>query len=217
MPDKKRVIIADDHSLVRDGISSLLMAAGYQVLQAVGDGEAAIRAVQSHRPDLVLLDLNMPRVNGLQAAVQIKAEMPETAVVILTVNDDDQSIIDAIKGGADGYLLKNLSSEAFLSALEALERGEFALSRKMTTRLIHGLVKDSQRPSAQAYQLTKREEDVLKMVAVGRSNREISELLALSESTVKYHLRKIMQKLNVANRTEAVTLALREGLIQNDE
>jgi DNA-binding NarL/FixJ family response regulator len=210
----KRVIVADDHSLFRDGITSLLEAAGYEVVEQVGDGDMAIEAVRRQRPDLVLLDITMPKKNGIEALKVIKSEFPECRVVMLTVSVEDEDLFAAIQFGADGYLLKDLRSDEFLMMLEGLEKGEAAMSRKMTARLISGYQELSAKAGESKNQLTDRELELLFFVAEGSSNKEIAKTLFISENTVKYHIRNILQKFGVQNRTEAVALAIRQGLLE---
>jgi len=208
-----RVIVADDHSLFRDGITSLLEAAGYEVIKQVGDGDKALEAVRERLPDLVLLDVNMPEKNGLETLVEIKKEFPNLLVVMLTVSDDDQDLFKAIQAGADGYLLKDLNSDEFLSMLQGLERGEAALNRKMVTKVMNGFQKLASQNSSSPEGLTEREIEVLHLMVDGLGNKKIAEKLFISENTVKYHIRNILQKLGVQNRTEAVGLAIRKGLL----
>jgi len=208
-----RVIVADDHSLFRDGITSLLEAAGYEVIKQVGDGEKAITAVREFHPDLVLLDINMPIKNGLDTLLEIKNEFPELLVVMLTVSDDDKDLFKAIQAGANGYLLKDLNSDEFFRMLQGLERGEAALNRKMVTRVMDGFQKLASQNSESPEGLTQREIEVLHLMVDGLANKKIAKNLFISENTVKYHIRNILQKLGVQNRTEAVGLAIRKGLL----
>ncbi|MFN2235051.1 MAG: response regulator [Anaerolineales bacterium] len=217
MADKPiRVVVADDHSLFRDGITSLLEAAGYDVVDQGNDGQEAVEAVRKTHPDLVLLDISMPKMNGLEALHLIKAEFPETRVVILTVSEDDDDLFTSIRAGADGFLHKDLDASEFLEMLAGLERGEAAITRKTAARLMSGfqqLTEQTENVDA----LTKREIQLLYWMVEGYSNREIAKELFISENTVKYHIRNIFQKLEVQNRTEAVAYALREGLIRTDQ
>jgi DNA-binding NarL/FixJ family response regulator len=208
-----RVVVADDHSLFRDGITSLLEAAGYQVVDQVGDGDLAIEAVRNLRPDLVLLDITMPNKNGVETLEVLKSEFPTLKVVMLTVSDEDQDLLAAIQAGADGYLLKDLNSEEFLSMLEGLEKGEAALNRKMVTRVMNGYQKLATQSAESNEGLTGREIELLHLMVDGLSNKQIAEKLFISENTVKYHIRNILQKLDVQNRTEAVGIAIRKGLL----
>jgi DNA-binding NarL/FixJ family response regulator len=207
----KRIVVADDHSLFRDGIVSLLEAAGYDVVSQVGDGAAAVEAALGLRPDLVLMDLTMPNVTGLEALRRIRAAWPEARVVMLTASDENEDLFAAVEAGACGYLLKSLSSDEFLAMLAGVEQGEVAMTRQTTNRLIQGLSRRSQ-PAAAPVALTEREEQLLSLLASGLSNKAIARSLSLSENTVKYHLKNILQKLNVHNRTEAAAYAIRTQL-----
>ncbi len=207
-----RVLVADDHSLFRDGIISLLEAAGFDVVGQVDDGQAAVDAVQRLRPDLVLLDIAMPQVSGLEALRLIREQSPETQVVMLTASEDDADLFEAVESGAAGYLRKDLSAEEFFEMMNGLQRGEAAMTRKTTTRLMKGFVELSQRRADPAEGLTEREIELLQLIAEGMSNKAIAQTLSVSENTVKYHVRNILQKLGVQNRTEAVIYAIRAGL-----
>jgi DNA-binding NarL/FixJ family response regulator len=208
-----RVLVADDHRLFRDGITSLLDAAGFEVVAQVGDGRAAVDAALSLHPDLVLMDISMPHMDGLEALKLIKDANPQIRVVMLTVADEKATLVKAIQSGADGYLLKNLNTDEFMANLQALELGEMALTRQMASQLIQGMVEQVRKPVEQNPQLTPRELELLRLLVEGKTNKEIALQLSMSENTVKYHLKKIGQKLGVQNRTEAVSYALRTGLI----
>jgi DNA-binding NarL/FixJ family response regulator len=211
-----RIVVADDHSLFRDGITSLLEAAGHEVVEQCGDGQAAVEAVQRSQPDLVLLDISMPKMGGLEALQLIKADYPETRVVILTVSDSDDDLFSTTSAGANGYLHKDLDAGEFLEMLAGLERGEAAVTRKTAARLMAGFQNLSQE-TKRADSLTEREIQLLRWMVEGYSNKAIAQELFISENTVKYHIRNIFQKLEVQNRTEAVAYALREGLISDDK
>jgi DNA-binding NarL/FixJ family response regulator len=211
-----RVLVADDHSLFRDGIISLLEAVGFEVVGQAGDGQAAVEAALRLRPDLVLLDITMPQLSGLEALRLIKRELPETQVVMLTVSHDDADLSEAVESGALGYLLKNLSADQFFEMLDGLQRGEAAMTRQTTTRLIKGLADLPPQRAEPVESLTEREIELLRLVAEGMTNKAITQTLSISENTVKYHIRNILQKLGVQNRTEAVTHAIRAGLLDPD-
>jgi len=210
-----RVLVADDHSLFRDGLVSLLEAAGHQVVGQVGDGQAAVEAARRLDPELILLDVSMPNLDGLAALRQIKAERPHAKVVMLTVSDDD-TLFEALEAGAQGYLLKSLSADEFLEILKGVARGEAALTRKTATRLIDGLAKGKRRTEEPQHRLTPRESALLELVVSGMTNKAIAQEMSISENTVKYYMKSILQKLGARNRTEASTLALREGLISQE-
>ncbi len=206
-----RILVADDHSLFRDGLVSLLEAAGMEVVGQVGDGETAIEAALRLRPDVVLMDLNMPGIGGLEALRRLRAAWPAVQVVMLTVSEEQADLVAAVQAGARGYLLKHLKADEFLDMLHGLERGEAAMSRLTTARLLSGVSQLSRSADA-GPNLTEREEELLRLLAEGLSNKSIAQKLSLSENTVKYHLKNILQKLGVHNRTEAATQAIRLGL-----
>ena len=211
-----RILVADDHSLFRDGIISLIEAAGFEVVEQVGDGQAAVEAALHLHPDVVLMDIDMPRMNGLEALRLIKEKLPEIQVVMLTVSEDDVDLFEAIKSGAQGYLLKSLNADEFTEMLAGLQRGEAAMTRKTTARLMKGFSTSPPQKTKPVKRLTQREAELLRLVADGLSNKAIAQALAVSENTVKYHLKNIMQKLDVQNRTEAVTHAIHAGLLDPD-
>jgi len=211
-----RILIADDHALFCDGIISLLEAAGHDVVGQVGDGRAAVEAALHLHPDLVLLDIIMPRMNGLEALRLIKAKLPKTKVVMLTVSNADADLYEAAKYGADGYLQKDMSAAEFREMLDGLQRGEAAMTRQTATRLLKGFTNLSQQQPEPADWLTQREIELLWWAAEGMSNKAIAQTLSVSENTIKYHMKNIMQKLDAPNRTKAVTYALRAGLLDLD-
>lgn len=216
-----RVLVADDHSLFRDGIVSLLEAAGFDVVGQVGNGQETIHEAQRLKPDVILMDISMPEMNGLTALRRLREELPDVHVVMLTVSDDDADLLEAIQAGASGYLLKSLSAEMFLDLLHGLERGEAAISGQTTARLLKGIGAQTRSKREPYDSLTSRELGLLHLVAEGLSNRAIAQELTISENTVKYHMKNIFQKLQAQNRTEAVTIALQAGILdpsppQND-
>jgi len=212
-----RVLLADDHSLFRDGLASLLEAAGFDVIGQVGDGASAVEAALRLRPDVVLLDINMPGVGGIEALRRLRAEWPEAQVVMLTVSEDQADLLASVQAGARGYLLKHLKADEFLEMLHGLARGEAAMSRHTTAHLLAGVSQAPRSPIDPAQCLTEREVELLRLLAEGLSNKTIAQRLSLSENTVKYHLKNILQKLGVHNRTEAATQALRLGLTKGDK
>ena len=210
-----RVLVADDHSLFRDGIVSLLEAAGFSVIGQVGDGRGAVEAARQLRPDLVLMDITMPEMTGLEALRLIRAELPDVQVVMLTVSDADEDLFEAIRLGARGYLLKSLNANEFLEILEGIKRGEAAITRKLAARLMDGFAMLSHEKARPAEVLTQREIELLQLLVEGLPNKAIAERMSLSENTVKYHIKNILQKLGVQNRTEAATHAIRDGLVKS--
>jgi DNA-binding NarL/FixJ family response regulator len=180
-----RVLVVDDHSLFRDGIGSLLQAADFEVVGGANNGEEAIEVALRLRPDLILMDVSMPVMNGIEAARRIKAQLPETKIVMLTVSDDDRVLVDAVKAGASGYLLKSLDSVEFLAMLDGVQRGESAMQRQTMSRLLDSLSDFSREP---AIELTLRELELLKWVAQGYSNKAIAHEMSISPNTGKYHM-----------------------------
>ena len=211
-----RVFVVDDHSLFRDGLTSLLRAAGIDVIGEAGDGEQAVRDIERLLPDLVLMDLNMPRMSGLEALEQIRSRGLETKVIMLTVSDRSDDMIAAIESGANGYLLKSLDSQAFLAKLRGIERGEAAISGEMTMQLMAHIAHKAKEPagSSASHSLTERELEMLALLARGMPNREIAQTLFISENTVKYHIKHILQKLDLKNRAEAAAYAVQKGLVE---
>ena len=207
-----RVLVADDHSLFRDGLVSLLEAGGFEVVGQFGDARAAVEAALRLRPDLVLLDITMPEVTGIEALRQIRAQWPEAKVVMLTASDDDAYLFQASEAGAVGYLLKSLKADEFLDMLRGIENGEAAMTRQTTARLLAGLTRSGQRGAPLHESLTPQETRLLQLLAEGLSNKAMAQALSLSENTIKYHLKNILQKLNLHNRTEAAAYAIHAGL-----
>jgi DNA-binding NarL/FixJ family response regulator len=211
-----RVLVADDHALFRDGLVSLLEAADYEVVAQVENGEQAVAVALRLQPELILLDIGMPKLSGLDALRGLRQELPDSKLVILSVSEDEKDLAEAIRAGANGYLLKSLDADEFLDLLEGLQRGEAAMTRKMTAKLMAGLAHPVEERPDPRLSLTPREVELLGLVQEGLSNLAIAQKLLISENTVKYHLKNIFQKLGVQNRTEAVTHALRSGLLQSD-
>ena len=206
-----RIFIVDDHSLFRDGVISLLEADGHTVVGQAGDGLTAVGSVRSAKPDMVLMDIKMPGMDGIEALRLIKSASPEVKVIMLTVSEDEASLIDAIRAGADGYLLKHLNAKDFLEMISGIERGEAAITRSLTTRLLRHMA--TPEPESERSLLSEREVEILKLVSTGMSNRAIADELLISENTVKYHLKNILHKLGVSNRTEAVSWAIQKRVL----
>lgn len=204
-----RIILVDDQPLVRNGIASLLRARGYDVVGEANDGQEGLELVRRTRPDLVLMDLQMPVLDGLSATRLVKAEYPYVKVVVLTVSDDGQDLIEAVKGGAHGYLLKDLEAEEFFEALDAVEHGESVIPPRLARSLWTELGRMERGPDAPVGEgsLTDREAEVLRLVAAGLTNRAIADRLSISENTVKFHMRGILDKLHLRNRTEVARWA----------
>lgn len=208
-----RILLADDHALVRDGIASLLQAWGHEVIGQASDGREAVELAVKLQPELVLMDVRMPSLSGLEATAAIKSRLPGIAVVMLTVSEAEDDLFTAIKLGAQGYLLKNLESDQLRSMLLAVERGEPAITPATAGRIIAEFGRRGRPPEEDPDHLTDRELDVLRLVTDGLRNKEIAARLGISENTVKFHLGNILAKLHAQSRTELAALAVREGLV----
>ncbi len=204
-----RIVLVDDHALFRDGVAALLTAWGHEVVAQAGDGTAALAAVDEHRPDLVLLDVRMPGTSGVEVARMVKELHPATSVVMLTVSEEEDDLFRAIEAGAQGYLMKDVESAQFRAMLESIGRGEAALTPATAARVLRRFVKS---PDAPAPGLTEREQQVLRLVTAGLRNREIAAQLSISENTVKYHMRNILDRLQAKSRTELAGRAARTGV-----
>ena len=217
---KIRVLIADDHAVVREGTRQILeQEPDLDVVAEAGDGEEAVSMAGSSRPDVAIIDISMPKMDGIEATKQIKARYPTVAVLILTAYDDDQFIFSLLEAGAAGYLLKSVRSYELVDAVRAVYSGESVLhptvARKVLNRFTPASGKSEvKQPSAV---LSERELEVLKLATRGQSNQDIADELTLSLRTVQAHLGHIFNKLQVSSRTEAVVRALKEGWITLDD
>lgn len=214
---KARLLVVDDHLLSRKGIISLLAGAGdVEVVGEAGDGLEALEKARSLMPDLILMDIKMPRCDGVEATRRIKEELPNIKVIILSVSDDVQDFFEAIKAGAQGYLHKNMEPETWIEFLQSVIRGEAPISRPLAARILKEFVVETAPalPEPAGTQVTGREREVLELVAQGLSNRQIADRLAIAETTVKNHLRNILEKLHLRNRVQAATYALQRGWIK---
>ena len=211
-----RVVLADDHALFRDGVSSLLQAWGHQVVGHAADGREAVDLVTRLEPDLVLMDVRMPGMSGVEATQAIAAIRPEMPIVMLTVSEDEEDLFAAIRAGARGYLLKDLEAAQLHAMIDAVARGEAAITPATAARIIRHLSTMSGADGSARDALTARELEVLRLVTDGRRNKEIAAELGISENTAKYHLRNILEKLHAESRTEVAARAIREGLVARD-
>jgi len=216
-----RVLLADDHALFRAGIASLLRAWGMDVVGQAADGDEAIELTRRLKPELVLMDVGMSPCNGLEATRVIKTELPDVKVIIVTVSEDEQDLFEAIKSGAEGYLLKGMSEEELGSTLARISAGEPALSPGLATKILDEFARMARegagKPAGPEDELTDREREVLRLVAEGATNREIASRLYVSENTVSFHMKNILGKLHLKNRAQAAAFAIRAGLADDDD
>ena len=211
-----RILIADDHAIVREGLRTLIASEpGMELVGEAADGIEAVSLARSLEPDVVLMDLVMPRKDGLEAISEIKQQNPEMCILVLTSFAEEDKVFPAIRAGALGYLLKDSSPQQLLQAIYDVHRGESSLHPTVALKLVREISQPSDLPPAE-HPLTEREVDVLELVAQGLSNQEIADQLVISEWTVRTHVRNILGKLHLANRTQAALYALREGLAELD-
>jgi DNA-binding NarL/FixJ family response regulator len=224
-----RVLLVDDHRLMSDGVSNLLAAHGIEVLGVAGDGVEAIALVPELSPDVILMDIRMPRCDGLSATRQIKALWPEIKILMLTTSAEDQDLFESVKSGAAGYLLKSISGNAFIEALRGLEQGTPPFSPGLANRLLSEFAKLSgsqdgasqlasppSEKERQTHGLTERQTEVLRLVAQGLTYREVGERLSLSERTVRFHMTEIISRLHLQNRNQVLAYASQLGLRPDD-
>jgi len=212
-----RLVIADDHALFRDSLRSLLTARGLNVVGEASNGREAVEMARELLPDVVLMDLSMPEMDGLAATRLISAELPAVKVVMLTASNEDADLFEAIKSGAEGYLLKDLESGRFFALLEGVARGEPALTPLLARKLLDEFANPKLSPNRDQDPdaLTTREMEVLDWMVQGEtSNRSLARKLGVSENTIKFHVRNILDKLHLHNRAQVVSYALRHGLVQ---
>lgn len=227
-----RILLVDDHTLFRSGIAALLSSQeGFEVIGSARDGLEAIELARETQPDIVLMDVDMPRCNGLAAVRRLKAEMPQVKIVMLTVSDDSDDLFEAVKSGAQGYLLKDLEPYQLIDMLHGVARGEAPLSGLMATKILEQFANAGPRAPQAAPQeqthtagtaedevgiLSEREIEVLERVVAGKSNHEIAEALVITTNTVKNHLSNILAKLHLQNRIQVAVYAVRHQLVEEE-
>lgn len=214
-----RVLLVDDHTLFRSGIRSLLQRQPqFEIVGEAGDGLEGLKRAKSLQPDVVLLDLHMPGISGREAVRMIVEEVPDTHVLMLTVSEDGDDLMETLRAGASGYLLKNIDTAALVDAISRAAQGESVVSPEMTNRLVEG-ARNRRKPqigSLEAARLSPREREILACLARGESNKEIARDLELAENTVKIHIQNIFKKLNLSSRVQAAVFAVENGLGQPD-
>jgi DNA-binding NarL/FixJ family response regulator len=214
-----RTLLADDHSLFREGLANILSAQpDFEVVGEASDGLEVLIKARKLEPDLILMDVGMPGCDGVEATQRVKNELPDVTIVMLSVSDENDKIFEAIKSGAQGYLLKSIRSRELVGLLRGAVRGDAAITPSLGGRMLEEFRRLSQQalqlPPDQNVALTQREQEVLSLVAEGASDKEIAEALTLSVHTVKSHMRNILAKLHLNHRHEAALYAVREGLIK---
>ena len=216
-----KLLLVDDHALFLQSLKVLLSTSGYEVVGTASDGMRALDQARVLHPDLILMDIEMPRCDGLTATRLIKAEMAQVKIVILTVSVSDEHLFQAIKSGASGYLLKSQSADRFLEMVGQVEHGGAALPPQLAARLLEEFARQAQHTSALGVQdapanLTPRQVEILTLVSQGLTYLEIGESLHLSEPTVRYHMGQIMDRLHLQNRAQVIAYAARHGLTNSD-
>jgi two-component system nitrate/nitrite response regulator NarL len=213
-----RVLIVDDHTLFRSGVKALLARqSGFEVVGEAADGLEGLKRAKALNPDVILLDLHMPGVSGREAVKLITEEVPHSHIVMLTVSEDAEDLIETLRSGAAGYLLKNIDTQTLLDAIRRAAQGESVISAQMTSKLVQGL-KVGARAEPQANEkdkLSPREREILAFLAKGSSNKEIARALDLAESTVKIHVQHILRKLDLTSRVQAAVYAVEAGLAES--
>ncbi len=212
-----RVLLIDDHTLFRSGVKALLSRTPeFDVVGEAADGLDGVQRAKALKPDVILLDLHMPGTSGKDALALLLEDMPEAKVLMLTVSEDAEDLLETLRGGATGYLLKNIDTETLLEAIRRAAAGESVVSPQMTGKLVQGLKAPARGDAAPADKdkLSPREREIMAFLAKGASNKEIARDLALAESTVKIHVQHILRKLNLSSRVQAAVYAVETGLVE---
>ena len=219
MEDKQRIFIAEDQTIVRDGLRALLSSnPNFEVVGEAEDGREVIRNIEEYKPDLILMDLSMPRMNGMEAIKEVKKLLPDTKILVLTIHKTEEYILPVLKAGADGYLLKNDTQEELMTAIKSVLEGKSYLSPGVSQKVIEGYVEGSKTVKTKSSwdTLTQREREVLKLIAEGYKNREIADDLCISIKTVVKHRANLMEKLDLHNISALTTFAIEKGLVTRE-
>ncbi len=209
-----KILLCDDQAVIRDGLEMLLtLEKDFQVVASAQDGAEALELAQKHKPDLILMDLKMPIMNGIEATREIRKKLPNVKILVLTTYDDDEWLFDAIRAGASGYLLKDTPRQKIIEAIRGTLEGKSFLDPAVAGKVLHQVASNQTQPaSILKEKLTERELDVLCLLAKGMPNQDIASHLHLSEGTVRNHVSAILEKLNVSDRTQAAIIAIQHGL-----
>lgn len=219
MGEKVRIVIAEDHTILREGLRSLLSSnAQFEIVAEAGDGREAIRHAKKYKPDLILTDLSMPRMNGMEAIKEIKRESPTTKVLVLTVHRAEEYILATFRAGADGYVLKDSTHSELLIAVKKVLNGAHYISPEISEKVIEGYIegKKSLKSRTSWETLTQREREILKLIAEGYRNKEIAEDLCISVKTVEKHRANLMEKLDLHSIQALTTFAIERGLVSRE-
>jgi DNA-binding NarL/FixJ family response regulator len=208
MSDPIRIMIVEDHAVVRQGLAALLRTVpDFSIVAEAADGRASVELFRLHQPDVTLMDLRLPQMNGVEAITSIRSEFPQARVIVLTTFDGDEDIYRALQAGAKGYLLKGMTGEELMEAIRSVDAGKSRIPSPVAERLAERMSGPS---------LTGRETEVLQLIVGGNSNKEIAAALFISEATVKTHINSLLSKLGVTDRTQAATTALQRGIVHLD-
>jgi len=216
MEQKKRVVVAEDHRILREGLKSLLSTSeDIQIVGEAEDGLEAIRRVEEYRPDLIILDLSMPRLDGISAIREIKGRYPETRVMALTIHESEDYILDAFRSGADGYCLKDASHSELLTAVRSVLSGKAYFSPGISDKVLEGYIEGRKtlKTGSTWDSITEREREILKLIGEGYKNKEISDFLCISEKTVEKHRSNLMRKLDLHTASALTAYAIQKGLV----
>jgi len=219
MSQKVRIVIAEDHTILREGLRMLLSTnPNFEIVAEAGDGREAIRCVQKFKPNLVLTDLSMPRMNGMEAIKEIRRESPETKILVLTVHRAEEYILATFRAGADGYILKDSTHTELLMAVKKVLSGRHYISPEISEKVIEGYLegKKTLKPRTSWETLTQREREILKLIAEGYKNKEIAEDLCISVKTVEKHRANLMEKLDLHSVQALTTFAIEKGLVSTE-
>lgn len=213
--DKTKVIIADDHVLVREGLRKLLeLDKSIDVITEVGDGQGAINMARKAKPDIILMDVNMPGTNGILATQVIKREIPATRIIALTIYEDEE-VVEMVRAGVSAYVLKDVAGSELIDTIHRVMEGEIVIHPRVANRLVKELTRNEKKEDE--IRLTKREKDVLNLLVQGNTNKEMADTLFISEKTVKNHLTSIFRKLSVKDRTQAAVYALKNNIVVDED